>query len=452
MQQGTASAGPNPEARDVISKVSRRLLPFLLLMYVLAFLDRANIGFAKESLEADVGIGAAAYGLGAGIFFIGYAFFEVPSNLILHRVGARVWMCRIMVTWGLIAAAMMFVTGPISFYVLRFLLGVAEAGFFPGVILYLTYWYPDRFRGAATGLFYWGAPIAFIVGGPLSGALLELDGVANLQGWQYMFVVQGLAASAVGVWSFFYLDDKPADAAWLSQDERSALQGWVSEEEQVREQRNHLSSLAALANPRVLYFALIYFCIQLSVYGVTFWLPTTVGNIGGLSSWQVGLISAIPWICAAVGVYFVSRASDRTGDRKRLAAACMGVAALGIALSAVLSPVLAVAALCLGAFGFIAVQPLFWTLPTNYLAGAAAAGGIALVNAIGSLGGFAAPYFFGVVEESTGSIRLGLYTLAITTLVGGVLILFAKHRSSATTPEPSAQSGRGGASPGIPGS
>jgi len=415
-------------------------------MYVLAFLDRANVGFAKEGLEANVGIGAAAYGFGAGIFFIGYALFEVPSNLIMHRVGARVWMARIMVTWGLIAAAMALVTGPVSFYVLRFLLGVAEAGFFPGVILYLTYWYPDHFRGRAMGLFYWGAPISFILGGPLSGALLELDGVANLQGWQWLFVVQGLMASAVGVWAFFYLDDKPSDAAWLSSDEREALQTWVREEEQVRQQRKHLSALSVLGDPRVLYFALIYFCIQLSVYGVVFWLPTTVGNIGGLSSWQIGFITAVPWICAAVGVYLVSRASDRTGDRKRLAAACMAAAAVGIALSAVLSPVLAVAALCLGAFGFIAVQPLFWTLPTNYLAGAAAAGGIALINALGALGGFVAPYFFGLVEANTGSITLALYTLAATTLVGGALLLVARHRSSAVTPEPAAD----GTPPSVP--
>jgi len=415
-------------------------------MYVLAFLDRANVGFAKESLEADVGIGAAAYGFGAGIFFIAYALFEVPSNLIMHRVGARVWMARIMVTWGLIAAAMALVTGPVSFYVLRFLLGVAEAGFFPGVILYLTYWYPDHFRGRAMGLFYWGAPLAFIIGGPFSGFLLELDGVANLQGWQWLFAVQGLMASVVGVWAFFYLDDKPSDAAWLSPGERDALQTWVRQEEIVREERMHLSGLSVLGNPRVLYFALIYFLIQLSVYGVVFWLPATVENIGGLSSWQIGLITAVPWICAAAGVYMVSRVSDRTGDRKRLAAACMAAAAVGIALSAVLGPVLAVAALCLGAFGFIAVQPLFWTLPTNYLAGAAAAGGIALVNAIGALGGFVAPYFFGLVEANTGSITLALYTLAGTTLVGGALILAAKHRSSAAAPEPAA----GGTVPSAP--
>jgi MFS family permease len=375
------------------------LVPFLALMFVLAFLDRVNVGFAKQQLEVDVGIGAAAYGLGAGIFFVGYAIFEVPSNLILHRVGARRWLSRIMVTWGLVAAAMLLVHGPTSFYVLRFLLGVAEAGFFPGLILYLTYWFPDRNRSTATGMMYWGLPLAYILGGPASGVLLEMDGAAGLTGWQWMFLVQGIAACAVGVWAWFFLDDKPTDAVWLSPAERGALQAQLDQEAGSRTGHQHRGSvLKAIVEPRVLYFALIYFFIQLSLYGVTFWLPSTVGHIKSLTSWQIGLVSSLPWLFALIGLFVVSNRADRTGRYRRYGAGCMAAAAVGIALSASLSPVPAVAALCLAAFGFIAVLPVFWAMPSRHLAGAAAAGGIALINSVGNIGGFAAPYFLGLVE------------------------------------------------------
>jgi MFS family permease len=422
----------NVEEQDAASnaavrKAFRHLVPFLALMFVLAFLDRVNVGFAKAELQADVGISAAAYGLGAGIFFIGYAFFEVPSNLILHRVGARRWLSRIMVTWGIVAAAMALVEGPTSFYILRFLLGVAEAGFFPGVILYLTYWFPDRYRSTATGLMYWGLPLAYILGGPLSGVLLEMDGIANLMGWQWMFAVQGIAAASVGVWAWFYLDDKPADASWLTPAERIGLQARIDVEDSERAGLRHGSALAALLDPRVLYLALIYFFIQLSLYGITFWLPATVGNIDGLASWQIGLVSALPWLCALIGLVVVSRKVDRTGRYRQYGAACMAVAAVGIALSAALGPVPAIGALCLAAFGFIAVLPVFWALPTRYLSGLAAAGGIALINSVGNIGGFAAPFFLGLVEEGTGSVVSGLYVLAAATLVGALLILLFRQ-------------------------
>jgi MFS family permease len=414
-----------PLLDGTVAKVTRRLLPFLLLMYVLSFLDRANIGFAKKAFQADTGISDAAYALGAGIFFVSYAVLEVPSNLVMHKVGARIWMCRIMVTWGLISAAMMLAHGTTSFYVLRLLLGAAEAGFFPGVILYLTYWIPAYSRARVTGLFYFGAPIAFIIGGPLSGGLLELEGVAGLKGWQWMFLVEGLLASLVGVWAYWYLDDRPRDATWLSAEEKSVLDTALAAEEQVKQAHGPHGLWAALVNPRLLYLCLIYFLIQMSVYGVVFYLPTQVaGLLGRNVGFQVGLVTAIPWICALIASYLIPRYSDRTGERRITAAATLAAAGLGIAASAAAaSSLLGLLALCVAAAGFIAVQPLFWTFPTSYLAGTAAAGGIALVNSLGALGGFVAPNVRTWAESAFASTSAGLHLLAATTLAGAVLIL-----------------------------
>lgn len=411
-----------------VGKVQSRLLPFLLLMYVLAFLDRANIGFAKKAFQLDTGISDAAFALGAGIFFIGYALFEVPSNLIMHRVGARAWMCRIMVTWGVISAAMAFAHTETMFYWLRFLLGVAEAGFFPGVILYLTYWFPAQSRGRAMGLFYFGAPLAFIVGSPLSGLLLDLHGMGGLLGWQWMFLVEGLLASVVGVWAFWYLDNRPNDARWLSAEEKGALADAIGAEEAHKHAHGPKGVLAALANPRLLYLCAIYFLIQMSVYGVVFYLPTQVaGLLGKNVGFEVGLVTAIPWICALAAAYVIPRYSDRTGERRVLAALTLSAAGAGIAVSAAAgSPFVALLALCVAAAGFIAVQPLFWTFPTGYLGGVAAAGGIALVNSLGALGGFVAPNVKTWAEGFFASAAAGLYLLAGTTLLGALLILGLK--------------------------
>jgi MFS family permease len=408
-----------------ITKVTTRLLPFLLLMYVLAFLDRANVGFAKAAYQADTGISNAAYAFGASIFFIGYALFEVPSNLIMHRVGAKIWMARIMVTWGLISAAMMFAHTETVFYVLRVLLGIAEAGFFPGVILYLTYWFPSNARARAMGLFYFGAPLAFIFGSPLSGLLLEFNGLAGLHGWQWMFLVEGLLASVVGVWAYFYLDDRPQDADWLSADEKRELVTAIEAEESHKHAHGPASVLAALRNSRVLYLSLIYFLIQMSVYGVVFYLPTQVAGLMGQNvGLAVGFVSAIPWVCALAAAYFIPRLSDATGERRLIGAATLAVAGLGIGASVTTgSPLLSLVALCFGAAGFIAVQPIFWTFPTSYLGGVAAAGGIALINSLGALGGFVAPNVKTWAEAAFASPAAGLYLLAGTTLIGALLIL-----------------------------
>ena len=408
---------------SLLAKVSWRLLPFLLLMYIMAFLDRANVGFAKQAFQADTSISDAAFAFGAGVFFAGYALLEVPSNLIMHRIGAKLWMCRIMVTWGLVSAAMVFAHNETTFYVLRFLLGVAEAGFFPGVILYLTYWFPNAARGKAMGFFYFGAPLAFIFGSPLSGLLLELDGVLGSHGWQWLFAVEGLMATAVGVWAYFYLDNRPADAHWLSTEERTQLQAVLDAEDS--QKQGHGSVLKAMCQPAVLYLCAIYLLIQASVYGVVFYLPSQVAGLMGTKvGFMVGLVSAIPWVCALIAAWQVPAIADRTGQRRLVAALTLVISGLGIAASVTFAnPLLAILALCFAASGFIAVQPVFWTFPGSFLAGSAAAGAIALINSFGALGGFIAPILKNWAESAFQTPTAGLYLLSVTTLIAAALIM-----------------------------
>jgi sugar phosphate permease len=406
--------------------VFRRLIPFLLLMYVIAFLDRSNVSFAQKEFQADFGISAASYAFGAGLFFVGYAVFEIPSNILLHKVGARWWLARIMVSWGIVAAAFMFVQGPISFYILRFLLGVMEAGFFPGVILFLTYWIPARHLSRARGYFYMGIALAGILGNPLSGALLELDGVFGLRGIQWMFLVEGLLAVAVGVWSFFYLTDRPRDAMWLPDDERQALVETVDAEDIAKaEGEGPQKVLAALGNWRVWYFSLIYFCIQIAVYGVTFFLPTQVTAITGQTlGFAASLVTAIPWVFGLLGVAFFPGLADRTRKHRLIGTSLLLATALGIVVSGAASgtPVLAIAGLSLAALGFVAMQPIFWTLPTEYMTGYAAAAGIGLINSLGNLGGFLAPNMRDYFKTTVGG-NAGLYSLAVGAVVGAVLFV-----------------------------
>ena len=419
---------PDDALAPIVRRVTIRLIPILLLMYVLAFLDRANIGFAKEQFQADTGISDAAYALGAGIFFLGYAVFEVPSNMMLRRLGAKMWLARIMVTWGIISALMAVAHSEWIFYLLRVLLGIAEAGFFPGVILFLTYWVPKQFRGQVNGLFYFGAPLAFIFGGPLSGALLELDGLLGLRGWQLMFAVTGVVTVVVGFVAYFYLDNEPATAKWLSENERETLLEALRAEDVEKEHFSPRGALVALVNPKVLYFGLIYFTIQSSVYGVTFYLPTLIADMTGTKvGLTVGLLTAIPWICAMIAVVVLARIADRTGRRRWVASSALAGAGVGIlAATLTANPVFGLAALSLAAAGFIAVQPIFWTLPTGFLVGGAAAAGIALINSIGSLGGFVAPNLKNFADSTFGS-GVGLVALAVIAFVGAAL-LFASRR------------------------
>ena len=417
--------GTLPETLDgIVGQVMRRLLPFLLLMYVLAFLDRANIGFAQIALQHDTGISNAAFAFGAGVFFVGYALFEVPSNLLLHRVGARLWMCRIMVTWGIVSAAMSLAHTATAFYVLRFLLGVAEAGFFPGVIYYLTRWFPQSARARAVGLFYFGAPLAFMFGSPLSGFLLDLHGMLNLAGWQWLFLIEGGLASVVGVWAFFYLDDRPEDARWLTQEARNTLRAALDDDARAASAHGPHNILAALVDARVLLLSAIYLLIQMSVYGVIFYLPQQVAALMGESvGLRVGLVAAVPWVCALALTWFVPRRADRTGTHRRWAVALLVLAGCGIGVSGLAhSPSAALIALCCAASGFIAAQPLFWTFPTRYLTGAAAAGGIALINSLGSLGGFIAPMLRTSAEHTFQSASAGLLLLGAASLLAALLI------------------------------
>lgn len=415
-------------SQKTITRISRRLLPFLLLMYILAFLDRANLGFAKNAFQADTGLSDSVFAFGAGIFFLGYSIFEIPSNLILHRVGARRWMCRIMVSWGIVSALMMFAHDTTTFYLFRFLLGVMEAGFFPGVIYYLTYWYPSEMRARSIGLFYFGIPLALIIGGPLSGWLLEFDGAAELKGWQWMFMVEGILAVIVGIWAYWYLDDKPATARWLSDEQKQSLKQILDKEEKVKNTHGPANVLKALTDPKVLYLCSLYFLIQLSFYGVVYYLPTQVSAIAGQKvGLRVGLLTTIPWLCALAAAYFVSRYSDKTGERRKMASGALIVAVAGIAGFALSeTSVVAMAGLCLAAAGIISVQPVFWTLPTSYLSGTAAAGGIAFINSLGTLGGFVAPNIKTWVEIKFNSDTAGMFVLASSALAGALLVLFSE--------------------------
>jgi MFS family permease len=408
-----------------VSRVRRRLVPFLMLMYVVSFLDRANISFAKQALHASVGITEQAYALAAGLFFISYSLCGFPSNLVLHKVGAKRWLTFLMIAWGLVSMATMLVSGSTSLYLLRLVLGITEAGFFPGAILYLTYWFPSRVRGEIIGLFYLGVPLALILGGPLSGFLLERH-PGGLSGWQWMFLVEGFMAVALGVSCYWYLDDRPSHAAWLPPDEKKALSEVLEREETTRRAIGPAQLLPMLRDLRVMRFLLIYALIQMSTYGAIFYLPTEIGAlIHRPAGFVVGVVSAIPWLCALAAVYLVPRAGDVLQRHRELAALTLLLAGGASFIFPTAGPVAGLVALSVAVSGFIAVQPLFWTFPTGYLSDRAAAGGIALIG-MGNLGGFLAPNVKVWADEFFESSHAGLYLLAGLTVLNAVLIATTK--------------------------
>ena len=418
-----------------VRKAGRRLVPFLLLLYILAFLDRVNVSYAKEMLGRDAGLSEATYALGAGVFFIAYALLELPSSLLLQRYGARIWIGRIMITWGLVSALMMFARTATSFCSLRFLLGAAEAGFFPGIIYYLTLWFPSRERTKVFGLFYFGAPLAQIAGGPISGLLLDLDGAVGLKGWQWLFLVEGIMASLAGLWALRRLTDGPAEANWLSRDERRTLAATLqSEGHGASEGTGWGRLLSAVRTPSVFRFGLIYIFIQASVYGVTFYLPSDVARLlGRETGFVVGMVSALPWVCALAAAYAIPRLADRLG-RTAIASGTLAFSALGIAVAAVSPPGIELAALCLAVAGFIGAQPVFWTFPADELPALGAGAGIALINSIGAVGSFIAPNLRAAANSALHSSVAGSLSVAAAALAGSGLLLIYR----AKTPHPAA--------------
>lgn len=411
----------------------------MVLCFFIAFLDRVNVGFAALQMNQDLGFNAKVYGFGAGIFFVGYFLFEVPSNLILHRVGARVWIARIMITWGLIVVGMAFVRGTTSFYVMRFLLGVAEAGFFPGMILYISLWFPARERARATSLFILGLPIAVLIGAPLSTTLLGLDGLAGLRGWQWMFIAEGLPAIAIGAVVLGYLTDRPEHAQWLSPRERVWLVDTLAKEVAAKARIRTWTIGASLRDAKVLTLAGAFFCNVMPIYGITLWLPQIVQSAGGLTTFQTGLVTPIPYVCAAVAMVLNARHSDRTGERKLhiLVSALIGAAGFVVAATAA-SPWLGLLGICVGACGIWAANTIFWTLPATFLTGAAAAAGIGLINAVGNLGGFVGPYLTGWIKDASGSYAPAMWLLAaFLTVHGSILYGFlSRVEARAELPQP----------------
>ncbi len=413
----------------VYRKVAWRLLPVLFLCYVVAYLDRVNVGFAKLQMLADLHFSDTAYGLGAGIFFLGYFLFEIPSNLILHRMGARVWIARIMISWGVLSSLTMFITSEASFYGLRFALGVAEAGFFPGIVLYLTQWFPSELRARIIALFMTAVAISGVVGGPLSGVIMtNMAGVRGWSGWQWLFLLEGIPSVVMGAVVYLYLDDSIEAATWVTPLEKSLLHERLRTEDA---RKASLSVGATLRSGRVLSFAAVYFTFTMGLYGVGFWLPQIIKNLGVHDLLNVGLLSAIPYGVGAVAMVLMARRSDRTGERRRHVALSAFVGGIGLAVAGASghSTVVGMVALSVGTAGILSTLPLFWTMPTAILVGASAAAGIALINSIGNLSGFLAPYVVGAITDATGSQTYGLYVLATTLLAGAALTMVLKTRS-----------------------
>ncbi|MHA7680115.1 MFS transporter [Cupriavidus sp. PET2-C1] len=423
------------ERNEAYRKIAVRLIPFLVFLFVLAWIDRVNVGFAKLQMLQDLQFSEAVYGFGAGIFFIGYFLFEVPSNLLLEKIGARRTLARITILWGFASMAMIFVKTPMQFYALRFLLGVFEAGFFPGVVLYLTYWFPAQRRARINGLFMTSFAIAGVIGGPLAGFIMSsMEGVDGLANWQWLFVIEGIPSVLAGIAVLMFLPEKPISAKWLTPSERDLVTREIEAEN--RDPAKHSSLRAAFTNSRVWICAAIYFCVVSGNATIAFWSPSIIKELGVKGNLQIGLVSAIPFIAGTLAMVWNGIHSDRTGERRLHCALATLMAAAGLVLTGMWlhSAVLAMVALTIASVGILAAFPVFWSLPSAFLAGTAAAGGIALINSIGNLAGFVAPYMIGWFKTSTGQLSSGLYFVAALEACSTVLVLaFIKTKVSAKT-------------------
>jgi D-galactonate transporter len=438
-------SAPTPSELEsrTVGKITKRLIPFLIVCYFVAYLDRVNVGFAALTMNKDLGLTASMYGFGAGVFFLTYFIFEVPSNLFLERFGARKWIARIMFTWGILSGIMAFIPNLAVwlsmknehvFYILRMALGIAEAGFFPGIIFYLTLWFPSIYRARIIGYFMAAIPFSSVLGAPLSGMLLEMHGIAGLAGWQWLFIIEAAPAVVLSVVVFYYLTDRPRDASWLKEEERTWLMNRLHAEEQQRKKAGHFGIVEAMFKPRVLALAFVYFGCALSNYGVGFFLPQIVKGFG-LSNAATGFVTAVPYVVGTVGMIWFSRRSDRKRERRGHEAVALTIAAGGIALSTAFdNPTLKMLCLSISAFGVFSSLPVFWTLPTAFLSGASAAAGIAVINSIGNLSGFVGPYAMGWIRDRTGTYTLGLLLVSIVVFTAMITVLLLGHDSRLERP------------------
>ena len=409
---------------SVYARVSRRIVPLIMLCYVVAYLDRVNVGFAKLQMLQALNFSETVYGLGAGIFFLGYFLFEVPSNLLMNKIGARIWIARIMITWGLISGAFAFVQTPTQFYVMRFLLGLAEAGFYPGIILYLTYWYPSHRRARIVAMFMAAIPISGIFGNPLSGWIMgAFHDHSGWQGWQWMFMIEAIPAVLVGLLVLWKFDDSIRRAKWLSEEEKQILEANVAADNQG--QSEHPGIGKVFSDPRVWTMSLIYFAFVMGQYGLTFWMPTLVKSAGVKDTFMVCVISAIPYVCAAITMVLIGRSADARRERRwhLVVPALMGAVGFAAVATVGNNVALSIVFLSLAAAGVLTCAPLFWSLPTAFLQGTAAAAGIAAINSVGNLAGFVSPYMIGALKDMTGSTTAGMYALAGVLVLGCIAVL-----------------------------
>ncbi|HET6499919.1 MAG TPA: MFS transporter [Amycolatopsis sp.] len=408
-----------------LRKASRRLLPLMAICYFVSYLDRTNLSIAALTMNKELGLSATAYGFGAGVLFLGYILLDAPSNLIMHRVGASRWMARIMIVWGIVAAAGAAISGEISFFLSRFLLGVAEAGFFPGMILYLTYWFPAARRATVTGLFMVAVPLSTALGAPLGGLLLKLDGVAGLSGWRWLYLFEGAPAVVLGIALLWLLPDRPAKARWLTVDERDAIENTLARENAEAEQGNPMPVRRALVHPRTLALGLVYFGIAFGLYGLGFWMPQIIkSSLEIKDNLDVTLLTAVPYAVGAVAMVVWGRVCDRAGKPASYTMLPMVIGGLALVVSAFLTsaPWFGYAGLCACAIGVMAAFPCFWALPSAFLSGAAAAAAIGVINSIGNVSGFLGPYWVGWMSSLFGSAQWGLVTVGLVMTAGGVLV------------------------------